>query len=133
MNTSVKSLIYCFVIYVVAESAWLYSMNPFYSNEFQKFSKGPLKIQSPLACVLIYPLLLSSFYYFVIRANELDSSSRNAFLRGAFFGLAVYGVYNLTNNATLLGYSWTLVAVDMLWGASLFGILSLLFSIFSKK
>ncbi len=36
--------------------------------------------------------------------------------RGAAFGLAVYGVYNLTNKATLPGYSWKMVAVDTVWG-----------------
>ena len=37
---------------------------------------------------------------------------------GAGLGLVVYGVYDLTNLATLRGWSPALAIVDILWGAS---------------
>jgi uncharacterized membrane protein len=45
-------------------------------------------------------------------------------IMGAMFGLVVYGTYNLTNVATLPGYSWTMVAVDTLWGTIVFATLA---------
>jgi uncharacterized membrane protein len=41
---------------------------------------------------------------------------RRAALRCAVLGLAAFGVYDLTNLATLRGYSLTMTVVDMLWG-----------------
>ena len=45
------------------------------------------------------------------------------------FGLAVYGVYNLTNVATLIGYSWTMVVVDTAWGTVWFGTLAAIYKL----
>lgn len=132
MDQITTSLATCLIVYVIAEGAWLFSMSSFYSREFQSFSKGPLQIRSPTACVLVYPLIIFSFYYFVLlplMESKYKIDPFAAFMRGALFGLALYGVYNLTNAATLLGYSWTMVAVDTLWGASLFGFISLVFSL----
>jgi uncharacterized membrane protein len=38
---------------------------------------------------------------------------------GALLGLAAYGTYDLTNQATLRGWSTLVTIVDMAWGASL--------------
>ena len=48
---------------------------------------------------------------------------RSAALRSAVLGLAAFGVYDLTNLATLRGYTVNMTIVDMLWGtlASAFG------------
>ena len=35
------------------------------------------------------------------------------------FGLVAYGTYNLTNMATVKGWSPSVVFVDMIWGGSL--------------
>ncbi|KAG1653620.1 hypothetical protein FOA52_007626 [Chlamydomonas sp. UWO 241] len=76
-------------------------------------SDGVLRIRSFLAIALVYPLLLLGAWILVLR----DEPSA---LKGAVFGAVAYGVYNLTNMATLPGYSWALVAVDTLWGAAVF-------------
>ena len=126
----INALIVCLVIYVIAEASWLFSATSFYSREFSSFSKEPLGIQSPIACILVYPLIVSSFYFFVLKNNRRQQSLGpvDMFLRGAFFGIAVYGIYNLTNRATMKDYSWMLVAVDTLWGATLFGFIAVVFS-----
>lgn len=38
---------------------------------------------------------------------------------GAVFGFVAYGTYDLTNLATLRGFTPTLVAIDMAWGTVL--------------
>jgi len=38
------------------------------------------------------------------------------------FGFVAYGTYNLTNMATLKGWSANVVIVDMIWGGILTGV-----------
>jgi len=45
----------------------------------------------------------------------------------------VYGVYNLTNMATLPGYRWQMVLIDTLWGAILFAVFATVFSVVVVK
>ena len=47
---------------------------------------------------------------------------RTVFLNGFVFGFVAYGTYNLTNMATLTGWSVNVVIVDMLWGGFLTGV-----------
>ena len=39
--------------------------------------------------------------------------------KGALLGLVAYGTYEATNYATLRGWSWQMVAVDVTWGTVL--------------
>ena len=56
-----------------------------------------------------------------------------AVILGAFFGLVVYGVYNLTNIATIPGDSWNMALIDLSWGILIFAILAFLFSALQKR
>lgn len=38
---------------------------------------------------------------------------------GAILGFLAYGTYEATNYATLKGWDWTMVAVDVAWGTAL--------------
>ena len=44
---------------------------------------------------------------------------KKVFFNGFIFGFVAYGTYNLTNMATLTGWSIHVVLVDMLWGGIL--------------
>ena len=48
-----------------------------------------------------------------------------SFLYGACFGLVAYGIYDMTNLATLQNWSLKLSLVDMTWGGLLCGIIAL--------
>ena len=41
---------------------------------------------------------------------------------GALLGLVAYGTYDMTNLATLIGWSGVVSAVDMVWGAVVTGV-----------
>lgn len=45
------------------------------------------------------------------------ADARTALLRGAFFGLVCYATYDLTNQATIVNWSWRVTFVDLAWGA----------------
>ena len=113
-------LLLAIAVYAAAEAAWLVLMRPFYAPRFARICKdGALRIRSTLAVALIYPLLLGAAYVLVVRRCRAERKGKAAVLLSALlFGAVVYGVYNLTNLATLPGYSWDLVAVDTAWGAA---------------
>lgn len=115
-----KVLILLVTVYIVFESAWLYLQKGFYTKQFALFAKNKtLAIQSMLPVALVYVLLLTMFYYLVL----LNNNTLGTHINGLLFGAVAYGVYNLTNKATLPGYSWTMVLVDTAWGAFIFGAL----------
>ena len=127
--TLVVACVATIIAYAVLESMWLVLMTQrFYAGEFAKFSPEKLEIRSVLAAVCIYAIIIKAFFWLVILPIKNENLSMlQALLRGAAFGSAVYGVYNLTNKATLPRYPWTLVIVDSLWGMSLFAFLAIIF------
>jgi uncharacterized membrane protein len=74
-----------------------------------------------LAVVALYALYLAGLVYFVL---SWSISVGEAMVNGAFFGLVTYGVYNLTNAATLRDWPWLVVLVDLAWGAVLTAVTS---------
>lgn len=58
----------------------------------------------------------------VLPALDHEYSLARTILVGALLGLVAYGTYDLTNQATLRGWSSVVTLVDMTWGASLTAI-----------
>lgn len=71
-----------------------------------------------LAAALFYALYLLGIVVFVVRSA---GSTGQAFARGALFGLICYATYDLTNQATLVGWPWHVTLVDLVWGAFVTG------------
>lgn len=92
----------------------------FYNRELAPFRRGV----TGGAAILVYLLLCWGINRLVLPAA--GGSLRAAFWGGAFFGLIVYGVYDLTNLATLTDWSLTLTVVDILWGMTVCGLTSLI-------
>jgi uncharacterized membrane protein len=58
---------------------------------------------------------------------------KTIFINGFVLGVIAYGTYNLTNMATLEGWSAKVVIIDMIWGGFLTGVSVLLGTLISKK
>lgn len=85
------------------------------AKDFYRDALGPLMTDS----VRIVPAALYYLCYpaaIVYLALTPAASLREAVLRSALLGLTAFGVYDLTNLATLKGYSMTMTMVDMAWG-----------------
>ena len=67
-----------------------------------------------LAAALFYAIYLIGLVAFVVRAS---TGGRDALLRGAGFGLVCYATYDLTNQATVVGWPWHVTLIDLCWGA----------------
>ena len=99
------------VVMGALDGVWIgWLMKSFYREQL-----GPLMTDS----VRIVP---ASLYYFgfplaiVYLALMPAASFGEAVLRSAVLGLAAFGVYDLTNLATLRGYTLLMTVVDMAWG-----------------
>jgi len=69
---------------------------------------------------LFYCFYVVGILYFVsVPAMRADSPIYTAARDGALLGLIAYGTYEATNMATLRGWTWSMTATDVIWGAFL--------------
>lgn len=117
MKLLYTSTLFAALIFLFIDVIWL----SFSVKHFYKPNIGHLLLDKPVMWAaamfyIIYVLGLS----IVIIEPALDSNNSIKFLLKAFmFGLVAYGTYNLTNMATVKGWSTSVVFVDMLWGGLL--------------
>ena len=83
------------------------------------------------AAFLVYVLMALSLEMFVIQ-NKMVWSLKDHALYGAFLGLTVYGVFDLTNRAILSHYPLKMVVMDMAWGTFLFSMTAFI-SVFLRQ
>ena len=82
---------------------------------FYQAEIGPLMLPRPnlVAAAVLYALLAGGLLWFaVLPAGSLPRAA----LSGAFLGLVVYGVYDLTNLAILAGWTLRVALADIVWG-----------------
>jgi uncharacterized membrane protein len=103
------------VVFVAVDFVWL----AFIAQKLYQREIGPLLLEKPLlsAAVPFYLLYLIGAVWFGTRPGLEAGSWTVALLNGALFGFIAYATYDLTNMATLKGFSWTVVAADLAWGA----------------
>jgi len=105
------------VVFLAIDYVWLKYMGPgFYANEL-----GTLLRQTPNAGVALgfYLLFVAGLVFFVIHPALQSGNLAEAMLKAAFFGLVAYATYDLTNLATIEGFTAKVAVVDMAWGAIL--------------
>ena len=89
---------------------------------------GSLLLERPnlAAAAAFYVLYLAGLTFFVLLPGLESGSLLRVLLTGAAFGLVAYGTYDLTNLATLKGFTPRIAVIDMTWGATLTGFVSML-------
>jgi uncharacterized membrane protein len=100
------------VAFLILDGLWLgLLMGPTYQSLL-----GPLMLDQPrvLPAVLFYLLYVFGCVVFVVLPS---ASWQRAARRGALLGLVAYGTYDLSNWATLQGWSGGLTLLDMAWGS----------------
>lgn len=103
--------------FLALDFLWLKSMGPtFYAQEL-----GALLRPVPNLGVALgfYTLFVVGLVVFVIHPAVAGDGLAVGLARGALFGLVAYATYDLTNLATISGFSTRVAIVDMAWGAFL--------------
>lgn len=123
-----KNFIITLVVFLGIDFIWLGLVaRNFYKKELAAFSTT---LSLP-AAFLTYVLIAAGIVIFVL--PKASGDIYKALLWGALFGLITYGVYDLTNLATLKGWSIKMLAVDILWGVFVCGMTSLLVTLILNK
>jgi len=105
-------------------------MREFYDQNFIKFIER-FQLQSfqvhVMPALLAWMLMILGAIIFVVPLVKAKPLSL-VFAQGAFFGLVLYGVYDLTNLATIISWPANFAMIDIGWGMILCGILACLLS-----
>ena len=117
MKILITSTLFASIVFLIIDLIWL----SFAVKSFYRPNIGHLLLDKPVmwAAAMFYLIYVVGLAVVIIEPS-LSSENIGKFLFQAFmFGLVAYGTYNLTNMATVKGWSPSVVFVDMLWGGSL--------------
>lgn len=100
------------------DAVWLTLRSSYHSRLFQAVQGAPLQMRllPAIGVYLLLPLIV------VLSAVKGARSTADATRRGALTGALLYGFYDLTNYATLRGWTATMTVTDTAWGAFLCSI-----------
>ena len=131
MKLVLTSTLIAAFIFLIIDILWLsFSVKSFYGPRI-----GHLFADKPViwAAAMFYIIYVVGLAVVIIEPSiNFDDTSK--FLFKAFmFGLVAYGTYNLTNMATVKGWSPSVVFVDMIWGGSLTAFSSYFGILIAKK
>ena len=104
------------VAFCALDFVWLGTIaKPIYQGEV-----GALLLPRPnlVAAALLYLMYAAALVGFAIVPALESGGVWRAAATAACLGLVVYGVYDLTNLATLKGWTIRITAVDMTWGTA---------------
>jgi uncharacterized membrane protein len=102
------------VVLLALDFLWLgVLMRGFYKSEL-----GELMRERPnlIAAGLFYFVYVVGVVIFATAPALSEGQWLRALILGGLFGFFAYFTYDMVNFATLKGYSWRLVAVDVSWG-----------------
>ena len=110
--------------FLLIDFIWLgYVARGFYRQEI-----GPLLLEkfNMGAAVGFYLMFVVGIVIFAILPALQSGSWKTAVIYGALFGFFTYATYDMTNLATLKGWSMAVTAVDITWGTFLTSVAALI-------
>jgi len=124
-----NSIIILFVLLMLVDIPMVrYLYQTTYSGMFAKINSGTNTSTTRLytAGVIVYLLMAIGLYVFVI-SSSTDLSFMYTILKGALLGVILFGVYDLTNVATIPAFGIKEAAIDTVWGGTLFAIVTAMY------
>lgn len=117
--------------YLAMDAIWFYRIaSSVYKAEIGTMMRDDLPLWAP--AILVYLLMPAAIIAFVLPRVSADNIF-SAMAWGFTFGIVVYGVYDLTNYATLEGWTLKVSLLDMLWGGFACSVLSCIASLAHAK
>jgi len=103
---------------LVLDAVWLTATSSSSRQLFAKIQGKPMEIRW-FGAAAVYLLMIAALWFFAV---EPAKTWYEAAGRGALLGFTTYGVYDMTNYATLTDYSLQFALTDMAWGTYLFAV-----------
>jgi len=115
MKAILKAYAVALVVFGVVDLAWIAMVAaPMFQEALQGSLAPAVRIAPAIAFYLMYPVGL---VYFAVVPALTSGDRATAFLNGGLFGLLAYATYDLTNFATLKGWTLEITLMDMAYGA----------------
>ena len=117
MKLVLTSTLIAAFIFLIIDIIWLsFSVKSFYGPRI-----GHLFADKPViwAAAMFYIIYVFGLGVVIIEPSINFNDTFKFLFKAFMFGLVAYGTYNLTNMATVKGWSPSVVFVDMIWGGSL--------------
>ena len=94
-------------------------INPVFQANVSEIMKSQFNV---FAAGMFYLFYVSGILWFGTLSGIKAGSVFNAALSGLFLGLLAYSTYEITNFATLKGWTTQMVIIDTIWGGVLGGL-----------
>lgn len=116
--TSLTQIAAVTVVILFADAVWLTATAAGTRQIFAAIQGQPLTIRW-IPAVAVYAIMIAAVWFFAVQpaADWMEAGGR-----GAALGLAAYGIYDLTNYASIAKYPLSFALTDMTWGTVLFGV-----------
>lgn len=136
ISADIKNYLVILLLFVLIDIPMITMINTdMYMNQFKIINDGPMNINNRMyiSTIITYLLLALGLYLFVIMPYNMKNPNKkynnfcdytDVVIKAILFGLVVYGVYDMTNLATINSYDTSIAVVDTIWGASLCGIIT---------
>jgi uncharacterized membrane protein len=124
MIAFIKTYGIALVVFTAIDLVWL----GFIANNLYKKYLGFIMRPSPNwpVAIVFYLVYLVGVVFFVINPALAKQSWKYALFAGMFFGFITYATYDLTNLATLKDWPPIITVIDLVWGTTLGGLVSLI-------
>jgi uncharacterized membrane protein len=135
MLHTLKIYLLCLPFTLLLDYLWLAKlMQGFYIKELGPYARirGASIIPVYWAAAIVYLLLPLGIVLFALPRVDQANMVVSSLLWGGLFGLVVYGVYDMTNMATLENWPVRMVWVDICWGFFLCGVTTLFAALVSR-
>ena len=131
MKLLIMSSLLVAIIFLIIDVVWL----SFAVKHFYRPNIGHLLLNSPVmwAAILFYLIYILGLSIVIIEPALSSHETSKLLFKAFIFGFVAYGTYNLTNMATIKGWSPIVVFVDMFWGGFLTSFSSYVGILFAKK
>ena len=107
----------------ILDAVWLTTMTErLYRRQMPELLLATPMWVPAIAFYLIYAAAVT--HLVVLPAIDRGDSILRVILTGALLGVAAYGTYDLTNHATVRGWSPIVTVVDLAWGTTLTAVVA---------
>ena len=115
-----NDLIKLALILGVLDYSYIYNIKNYFNNMITSIQGKEMNVKY-LGVIFAYVFLFIILKFFVI---DKKLSILNSFI----LGMSIYGVYDMTNYATISNWDFNFVILDTLWGGSLFALINLIYN-----
>ena len=119
-----KLYLVAFIVFIIIDLIWLGLIA---KNIYAKYLESLMALKvNWVAAIIFYLLFIVGLVFFVIELAVSKDVWSYALLGGMLFCLITYATYDLTNLATLKDWPITITIIDLIWGTSLGGLVSMI-------